>query len=76
MGVFGSVVEPLVLTMLVLTMLVLTMLDARQNRLLRRPIGAQLVRDHDPRGPALLLQQLAQQPLGRLGVAPASVMGP
>jgi len=38
---------------------------------LGRRVRLQLVRDHDPRRPALPLQQLAQQPLGRLGVAPA-----
>ena len=37
----------------------------------RRPIRFQLIRDHHAGSPALPLQQLAQQPLGRLLVAPA-----
>lgn len=50
---------------------VLAVLDARHDLPLRRAVGAQLVGDHDPRSPALPLQQLAEQPLGRLPVSPA-----
>ena len=46
-------------------------LDPGHQLLLRRRIARQLVRDHDPRRPALLLEQRAQQALGRLLVAPA-----
>ena len=56
---------------LVVEPLVLAVLDAGHDLLLRRPIGFQLVGDHDARRPALPLQQLAQQPLGGLLVAPA-----
>src|SRR3954447_57742 len=51
--------------------LVPAVLDPGHQLPLRRRIARQLVRDHDPRRPALLLQQLAQQPLGRFLVAPA-----
>ena len=47
------------------------MLDPWHDLLLGRAVGAQLIRDHDPGSPALPLQQLAQQALGRLLVAPA-----
>ena len=49
----------------------LAVLNARHDLLLGRSIRFQLIRDHDARSPALPLQQLAQQPLGRLLVAPA-----
>ena len=49
----------------------LAVLNAGHDLLLRRAIGFQLIRDHDARSPALPLQELAQQPLGRLLVAPA-----
>src|SRR5689334_8932240 len=61
MGVLRPVVEPFVLAVL----------DPRHDLALGRPVRFQLVGDHDPRGPALPLQQLAQQALGRLLVAPA-----
>jgi hypothetical protein len=60
---------------LVIEPFVLAMLDARHDLLLRRAVGAQLVGHHDARRPALLLQELAQQPLGRLLVAPALDQG-
>src|SRR5215208_7856240 len=43
--------------------LVPAVLDARHQLLLRRPVAGELVGDHDPRRPALPLQQLAQQAL-------------
>jgi hypothetical protein len=48
---------------------VLAVLDARHDLLLRRPVRFQLVGDHHAGRPALPLQQLAQQALGRLLVA-------
>src|SRR5690349_17959303 len=53
--------------------LVLAVLDARHDLLLRRAIRFQLIRDHDAGSPALPLQQLAQQPLGRLLVPPMAL---
>jgi len=51
--------------------LVLPVLDGRHHLALSRPIARQLVGDHDTRWTGLLLQQLAQQALGGLRVAPA-----
>ncbi len=51
--------------------LVPAVLDTRHQLLLRRAVAAELVGDHDPRRPALPLQQLAQQALGGPLVAPA-----
>src|SRR3954452_1611032 len=51
--------------------LVLPMLDAGHDFTLGRCVAAQLVSDQHTRRAALLLQQLAQQALGRLLVAPA-----
>ncbi len=51
--------------------LVLPVLDAGHDLPLRSLVARQLVGDHDPRGTALLLQQLAQQAEGRLFIAPA-----
>ena len=51
--------------------LVLAVLDARHDLLFGRAVGAQLIRDHDPRSSALPLQQLAEQAFGCLLVAPA-----
>src|SRR4051812_36594351 len=48
-----------------------SMLDRRHHLRLRGAVARQLVRDHDTRGPHLLLQQLAQQALGGLLVPPA-----
>jgi hypothetical protein len=56
---------------LVVEPLVLAVLNSRHDFLLGRAIRFQLIRDHDAGSPALPLQQLAQQPLGRLLVAPA-----
>src|SRR5918911_1557491 len=61
MRVLGPVVQALVPAVL----------DPGHQLLLRRRIARQLVGDHDPRRPALLLEQLAQQALGRFLVAPA-----
>ena len=47
------------------------MLDRGHHLTLRRAVARQLVRDQDARCPALLLQQLAEQALGGLLVAPA-----
>src|SRR3954454_7497679 len=47
------------------------MLDRRHHLRLRGAVAGQLVRDHDTRGPALLIQQLAEQALGGPLVAPA-----
>src|SRR3954462_580350 len=47
------------------------MLDRGHHLTPRSAIAGQLVRDHDTRGPALLLQQLAEQALGGLLVPPA-----
>ena len=49
----------------------LSMLDAGHDLPLCRAVAGKLVGDHDTGWPHLLLQQLAQQPLGRLLVAPA-----
>src|SRR3954453_225391 len=51
--------------------LVAAVLDPGHQLLLGGRIARQLVRDHDPRRPSLLLQQLAQQALGGPLVAPA-----
>ena len=59
--VLGSVIESLVLAML----------DARHDLPLCCAVAGELVGDHDARWPHLLLQQFAQQPLGRLLVASA-----
>src|SRR3954469_5145975 len=40
------------------------MLPRGHHLTLRGPVAGQLVRDHDTRGPALLLEQLAEQSLG------------
>ena len=47
------------------------MLDRGHDLTLRGAVAGQLVRDHDTRGPTLLFQQLAEQALGGLLVAPA-----
>src|SRR3954464_5489670 len=47
------------------------MLDRGHHLTLRGAVTGQLVRDQDTRGPALLFQQLAEQALGGLLVAPA-----
>ena len=47
------------------------MLEDELQVLLGRAVRPQLVGDHDARCPALLFEQLAQQALGRLLVAPA-----
>jgi hypothetical protein len=49
----------------------LPMLDARHDLPLCRVVAGKLVGDHHARRPHLPLQQLAQQPLGRLFVAAA-----
>jgi hypothetical protein len=59
--ILGPVVEPFVAAVL----------DPGHQFFLRRGIARQLVRDQHPRRPHLLLQELAQQALGRLLVAPA-----
>src|SRR3954468_13097532 len=46
-------------------------LDRGHDLTLGGAVAGQLVRDHDTRGPALLFQQLAEQALGGLLVAPA-----
>src|SRR4051794_569760 len=46
------------------------MLDRGHPLTLRGAVARQLVRDHDTRDPALLLEQLAEQALGGLLVAP------
>src|SRR3954454_14603414 len=46
------------------------MLDRGHHLSLRGPVAGQLVRDHDTRGPARLLEQLAEQALGGLFVPP------
>ena len=63
MRVFRSVIEPLVLAML----------NAGHHLSFGRAIAGKLVGDHDAGRSHLLLQQLAQQPLGRLLVASALV---
>jgi hypothetical protein len=59
--VFRSVVQPLVLAML----------NARHDLSSGRAVAGKLVGDHDAWWPHLLLQQFAQQPLGRFLVASA-----
>src|SRR5688572_28250671 len=54
----------------VIETLMRTMLNRRHDLAPGGSIGAQLVRDHPPRGTALLLQQTPQQAFGRFGVAP------
>src|SRR6516165_150 len=54
--VFRSVVQPLMLAML----------NAGHDLSFGRAVAGKLVRDHDAWRSYLLLQQLAQQPLGRL----------
>ena len=49
----------------------LAVLNTRQQVPLGRPVTRELVGDHDARCPALPLQQLAQQALGRMPVTPA-----
>src|SRR6266849_2476088 len=61
MGVFGPVIEALVLPML----------DPGHDLPLGRGIAPQLVGDEHTRGSALLLEELAEQALGGLLVAPA-----
>src|SRR5258706_3270758 len=61
MGVFGPVVEALVLTML----------DPGHDLLLGSGVALQLVGDQHTRGSTLLLEELAEQALGGLLVAPA-----
>src|SRR5258705_13698155 len=61
MGVFGPVIEALVLPML----------DPGHNLPLGSSVAPQLVGDEHPRGSALLLEELAEQALGGLLVAPA-----
>jgi hypothetical protein len=50
---------------------VLSMLDTRHDLSLGCTVAGQLVRDPHTRSDALLLKKLAQQPLGRFGVATA-----
>jgi hypothetical protein len=59
--ILGSVVQSLVLAML----------NAGDDLPLRRAVAGKLVGDHDTGRPHLLLQQLAQPPLGSLFVASA-----
>src|SRR5829696_6600395 len=61
MRVFCSVIQALMPSML----------DRGHHLTLRGAVAGQLVRDHDTRGPALLLQQLAKQAFGGPLVAPA-----
>ena len=61
MRVFRSVVEPFVLAMF----------DAGHDLAFGRAVAGELVGDHDAGRSHLLLQQLAQQPLGRVLVASA-----
>ena len=49
----------------------LPMLDAGHDLSPGRAVAREFVGDHHARCDALLLEQLAQQPLGRLGIAPA-----
>src|SRR3954471_1622923 len=51
--------------------LVSPMLNRGHDLTLGGAVAGQLVRDQDTRGPALLLQQLAEQTLGGLFVPPA-----
>src|SRR4051812_13269627 len=55
----------------VIQALVPPVLDRGHDLTLGCAVAGQLVRDHDTRGPALLFQQLAEQALGSLLVAPA-----
>src|SRR5258708_39135049 len=61
MGVFGAVIEALVVPML----------DPGHNLPLGSGVALQLVRDEHTRGATLLLEELAEQALGGLLVAPA-----
>jgi hypothetical protein len=61
MGVFGPVVEALVLAML----------DPGHDLALGRGVALELVGDQHPRGSTLLLEELAEQAFGGLLVAPA-----
>src|SRR6202045_1200021 len=61
MGVFGAVIEALVLPML----------DPGHDLPLGSGVALQLVRDEHTRGSTLLLEELAEQALGGLLVAPA-----
>src|ERR1700674_5621814 len=61
MGVFGAVIEALVLPML----------DPGHDLPLGSGVAPQLVGDEHTRGSTLLLEQLAEQALGGLLVAPA-----
>jgi hypothetical protein len=61
MGVFGAVIEALVLSML----------DPGHDLPLGRGVAFQLVGDEYTRGSTLLLEELAEQALGGLLVAPA-----
>src|SRR5258707_14798110 len=61
MGVFGPVIEALMLPML----------DPGHDLPLGRGVALQLVRDEHTRGSTLLLEELAEQALGGLLVAPA-----
>jgi hypothetical protein len=61
MGVFGPVIEALVLTML----------DPGHDLPLGSGVALQLVGDEHTRGSTLLLEELAEQPFGGLRVAPA-----
>src|SRR3954466_12558204 len=54
----------------VIQALVPPVLDRGHHLSLRSAVAGQLVRDHDTRGPALLLQQLAEQAFGGPLVAP------
>src|SRR5882757_730753 len=51
--------------------LVLPMFDPGHDRPLRRTIACQLVGDHNPRGPTVFSQGLAEQPFGRRRVPAA-----
>ncbi len=50
---------------------VLSVLDVRDDRPLGRGVAFQLIGHHDPRHILQALQQLLEEALGRLGVAPA-----
>ena len=60
-GIFGSVIKPLVPAML----------DARHRLSTGHGIGAELVSDHDARRSALHLEELSHQPPCSLGVSAA-----
>jgi len=51
--------------------LMLPMLDARHHRPLRDGVACQFIGDQYARSDALLLEQLPQQTLGCIGIAPA-----